>query len=123
MKIVTLKKLTLVTLLTVSLSSCMMMMPAHMSDMDHSNNASSDARIDKVCGKNVGEESNFTYEYWGTTYYFDTQQCLTVFKNNPEHFLPANHNDNHKNNWHTVAWIGGAVVMSAMMVAMMIAVF
>ncbi len=123
MKIVTCKKLTFIILLTVSLSSCMMMMPAHMSDMDHSNNASSDARIDKVCGKNVAPESSFTYEYWGTTYYFDTQQCLTVFKNNPEHFLPADHNKSHKNNWHTAAWIGGAVVMTAMMVAMMIAVF
>lgn len=123
MKIVTIKKMSIIALLSFSMSSCMMMMPAHMSDMDHSNNASPDARIDKVCGKTVGPESSFTYEYWGTTYYFDTQQCLTVFKNNPEHFLPANHNDSHKKNWHTAAWIGGAVVMSAMMIAMMIAVF
>jgi len=123
MKTVTFTKLTFIVLLTFSLSSCMMMMPAHMSDMDHSNNTSSDAGIDKVCGKSVVPESSFTYEYKGTNYYFDSEQCLTVFKNNPEHFLPANHNDSQHKNWHTAAWIGGAVVMSAMMIAMMIAVF
>lgn len=118
-------KLILITLLSFSFSSCMMMMPGHMSDSMHDshNNGSSDAKIDKVCGKSVGPESSFTYEYWGTTYYFDSQQCLTVFKNNPEHFLPANHYDSHKSDWHKAAWIGGAVVMSAMMIAMMIAVF
>ena len=123
MKIVTIKKMSIIALLSFSLSSCMMMMPAHMSDMDHNNNEGSDARIDKVCGKTVGPESSFTYQYLGTNYYFDSEQCLTVFKNNPEHFLPANHNDSHHKNWHTAAWIGGAVVMSAMMIAMMIAVF
>jgi len=123
MRTVIVKKLALIVLLTFSLSSCMMMMPAHMSDMGHSNNTSSDARIDKVCGKTVGPESTFTYEYSGTTYYFDTEQCLTVFKNNPDHFLQKSADDSHKKNMKTTMWIGGAIVMSAMMIAMMIIVF
>lgn len=120
-----LKKSILITLLAFSLTSCMMIMPGHMSGSMHDsqNNISPDARIDKVCGKTVGPESSFTYEYKGANYYFDSEQCLSVFKNNPEHFLPSNHNDSHQKNSHTAAWIGGAVVMSAMMVAMMIAVF
>lgn len=111
-------------LLTFSLSSCMMMMPGHMSgSMEHSNNASSDARIDKVCGKTVGPESSFTYEYKGTNYYFDSEQCLTVFKNNPDHFLQKSAEDAHAKNMKTTMWIGGAIVMTAMMVVMMISVF
>jgi YHS domain-containing protein len=123
MKKVTVMKLILITLLSFSLTSCMMMMPAHMSDMDHSNNASSDARIDKVCGKTVGPESSFTYEYKGTNYYFDSEQCLTVFKNNPDHFLQKSTDDAHAKNMKTTMWIGGAIVMTAMMVFMMISVF
>ena len=123
MKKVTIKKMSIIALLSFSLSSCMMMMPAHMSDMDHSNNTSSEARIDKVCGKTVGPESTFTYDYSGTTYYFDTEQCLTVFKNNPDHFLQKSPDDSHKKNMKTTMWIGGAIVMTAMMVVMMISIF
>jgi YHS domain-containing protein len=123
MKKITVMKLILITLLSFSLSSCMMMMPAHMSDMDQSNNASPDARIDKVCGKTVGPESSFTYEYKGTNYYFDSEQCLTVFKNNPDHFLQKSTDDAHAKNMKTTMWIGGAIVMTAMMVFMMISVF
>jgi len=125
MKKVTLMKLIFITLFSFSLSSCMMMMPGHMSDSMHDshNNGSSDAKIDKVCGKTVGPESSFTYEYEGTTYYFDTEQCLTVFKNNPDHFLQKSADDSHKKNMKTTMWIGGAIVMTAMMVVMMISVF
>jgi len=123
MKKVTVMKLILITLLSFSLSSCMMMMPGHMSgSMEHSNNASSDARTDKVCGKTVEPESSFTYEYKGTNYYFDSEQCLTVFKNNPEHFVQKSADVSHKN-MKTTMWIGSAIVMSAMMIAMMIIVF
>ncbi len=124
MSTVPLKKLTFIVLLTFSFSSCMMMMPAHMSDsMNHSDHASSAARIDKVCGNNVLPGSSFTYEYKGTNYYFDSEQCLTVFKNNPDHFLQKSAEDTHKKNMKTTMWIGGAIVMTAMMVSMMFIVF
>lgn len=118
------KKVILLSLLAISLSSCMMMMPDHMSSMhvDH-NNANPDITVDKVCGKNVGKDSSFTYEYVGTTYYFDTEQCLTVFKNNPDHFLQKSADSAHKKNMKTTMWIGGAIVMSAMMITMMIIAF
>ena len=117
-------KLILITLLSFSLSSCMMMMPGHMSDsMSLSDHSGYDAKIDKVCGKTIGAESSFTYEYVGTTYYFDSEQCLTVFKNNPDHFLQKSADDAHSKNMKTTMWIGGAIVMTAMMVFMMISVF
>jgi len=109
----------------VSTSSCMMMMPGHMSgSMPESNNhITSDVKIDKVCGKQVGKESPYTYEYQGTVYYFDTEQCLSVFKSNPEHFIKKADKDGHKKSWATVGWIGGAVVMTSMMLLMLGNVF
>jgi len=83
------------------------------------NQITANVKIDKVCGKQVGEESSYTYEYEGTVYYFDTEQCLSVFKSNPEHFIQKTDNDGHKKLWTTVGWIGGAVVMSAMMLLML----
>lgn len=125
MRTVIIKKMSIIALLTFSLSSCMMMMPVHMSDSMHDshNNESSDAKIDKVCGKTVGPESSFTYQYAETTYYFDTEQCLTVFKNNPDHFMQKSVDDSHKKNMKSTMWIGGAIVMTAMMVFMMISIF
>jgi YHS domain-containing protein len=104
----------------VSLSSCMMMMPGHMSDsMSEAHNHDSSVAKDPVCGKQVGKDSLFTYEYKVNTYYFDTEQCLSVFKNNPDHFLQKHDKSNHNNTWAKVGWLGGAVVMTTMMVLML----
>ena len=104
----------------ISLSSCMMMMPGHMSgSMPENNHITSDVKTDKVCGKQVGEESSYTYEYQGTVYYFDTEQCLSVFKSNPEHFMQKADKDSPKKSWTRVGWIGGAVVMTSMMLLML----
>lgn len=109
----------------VSLSSCMMMMPGHMSGSmpENNNHITSDVKIDKVCGKEVGNESSYTYEYQGSVYYFDTEQCLSVFKDNPEHFIQKADNQRHKKSWASVGWIGGAVVMTSMMLLMLGNVF
>lgn len=114
----------LVIAMGVSISSCMMM-PGHMSgSMNESHNHdSSDMKIDKVCGKQVGEESFFTYVYQGNTYYFDTEQCLSVFKSNPDHFIQKQNMDTPKKTMNTVGWIGGGVVMTALMILMMTKVF
>ena len=115
----------LVVAMDISFSSCMMMMADHLSGSmqeDH-NHVSPDVKIDQVCGKQVGEENSFSYEYQGNIYYFDTEQCLSVFKSNPDHFLQKHNKDFHKKVWIRVGWIGGAVVMTAMMVFMLTYIF
>jgi YHS domain-containing protein len=106
-------------------SSCMMMMPGHMSaSMHEDHNAnSSGAKIDPVCGKQVGEKEFLTYEYQKSTYYFDTEQCLSVFKSDPEHFLRKPEKETPHKRWAKVGWIGGSVVMVSMMVLMLTNVF
>jgi YHS domain-containing protein len=115
----------LVIVIGLSLSSCMMMMPGHMSAPmpETHNHDSSIVKNDPVCGKQVEEGSSFTYEYHGYTYYFDTEQCLSVFKSNPDHFMQKPMNDTHKKTWTKVGWIGGAVVMTTMMVIMLVRIF
>ncbi|MDP3913761.1 MAG: YHS domain-containing protein [Bacteroidota bacterium] len=115
----------LVIAMGVSFSSCMMMMPGHISGSMHKghNHDSSDMKIDKVCGKEVGGKNSLTYEYQENTYYFDTEQCLSVFKSNPDHFLQKQDKDTHKKTWAKAGWIGGAVVMTSMMVLMLANVF
>ena len=115
----------LIIVMGLSLSSCMMMMPGHMSDstpMAHNQDGSA-VKIDPVCGKQVGVGSFFTYEYQGNTYHFDTEQCLSVFKSNPEHFLQKHEKASHKKTWTTVGWIGGAIVMTTMMVFMVTRIY
>jgi len=97
-----------------------MMMPEHMSSSKHEghNLSGSEELIDPVCGNQVSKDSSFTFDYQGTIYYFDTEQCLAVFKSNPDHFLQKSSKENHHKTWKKVGMIGGAVVMSAMMVFM-----
>lgn len=110
----------LAIIISSTLSSCCMMMPEHMSSskQDGHKHNGSEVLIDPVCGNQVGKESSFNFDYQGTIYYFDTEQCLTVFKSNPDHFLQKSSNDGHHKTWKKVGMIGGAVVMSAMMVFM-----
>jgi P-type Cu+ transporter len=42
---------------------------------------------DPVCGMDVTPDSEFHYEYMGTTYYFCCQSCRDKFKSNPEKYL------------------------------------
>ena len=111
----------LVIVIGTSLSSCMMMMPGHMSGsmQEGHNHEQSIAKIDPVCGKQVGDGTSFTYEYQGNMYYFESEQCLSVFKSNPDHFMQKTDRVSHKKTWTTIGWIGGAVVMTSMMVLML----
>ena len=111
----------LVVVIGSSFSSCMMMMPGHMSgSMQEGHNLDqSVAKIDPVCGKQVGEGTVFTYEYQENIYYFESEQCLSVFKSNPDHFLQKTDKVSHKKTWATIGWVGGAVVMTSMMVLML----
>lgn len=115
----------LIIAIGVSFSSCMMMMPGHMSDsmQNGHHHDRSMAKIDQVCGKQVGDESTFTYEYQGNWYYFDTEQCLSVFKSNPDHFVQKQHKNTPKKTIATIGWIGGGVAMTALMILMMSSVF
>lgn len=111
----------LVLFIGFTFSSCMMMMPDHMSGSMHENHDHEHAgmKVDPVCGKQVGEISAFTYEYQGNIYYFDSEQCLSVFKNNPDHFLKESDKATHMKPWAKAGIIGGGVVMTAMMVLML----
>ena len=115
----------LVFTMGLSFSSCMMMMPGHMSGsvQEGHNHEQSVAKIDPVCGKQVGDGTSFIYEYQENVYYFDSEQCLSVFKSNPEHFMQKTDKVSHKKTWTTIGWIGGAVVMTSMMVLMLTNVF
>lgn len=115
----------LVFVLGTLFSSCMMMMPGHMSASMHEdhNSNSSDTKIDPVCGKQVGEKDSLTYEYQKNTYYFDNEQCLSVFKSNPDHFVQKQHKKTPKKTLNTIGWIGGGVAMTALMILMMSSVF
>lgn len=106
-------------------SSCMMMMPGHMSGSMHEdhNSNSSGTKIDLVCGKQVGEKDSLAYEYQKNTYYFDTEQCLSVFKSNPDHFVQKQHKKTPRTTLNTIGWIGGGVAMTALMILMMSSVF
>ena len=115
------KKLFFIILIAFSLSSCMMMMPGHMAGSMHEdhNIIGSNTEIDPVCGKPVDEAKAFSFEYQKNIYYFDTEQCLSVFKNNPDHFLKKSAIDPHKKTWARIGWIGGGVIMTTMMLLML----
>ncbi|MDO8927872.1 MAG: YHS domain-containing protein [Bacteroidota bacterium] len=117
--------LILVIAIGVSFSSCMMMMPGHMSGsmQNGHHHDSSITNIDQVCGKQVMAENSLTYEYQGNAYYFDSEQCLSVFKSNPDHFVQKHHKDTPNKTLTTVGWIGGGVAMTALMILMMSSVF
>lgn len=44
-------------------------------------------QIDPVCNMTVKKDTAFTYAYNGRTYYFDSKECLAVFKKNPGRFM------------------------------------
>ncbi|MDO9614857.1 MAG: YHS domain-containing protein, partial [Bacteroidota bacterium] len=71
----------------------------------------------------VMAENSLTYEYQGNAYYFDSEQCLSVFKSNPDHFVQKHHKDTPNKTLTTVGWIGGGVAMTALMILMMSSVF
>ena len=121
------KILTFILILFIgfTFSSCMMMMPHRMSGSMHENHDHdhSGMKVDPVCGKYVDETSSFTYEYKGNKYYFETEQCMSVFKNDPDHFIQKQDNDKRRKSWATAGMVGGAIAMTTMMVLMMVAVF
>lgn len=110
----------LMIIMVATFSSCMMM-PGHMAGamQGSHNHGFSTEKVDPVCGKQVGEANTFTYEYQGNIYNFDTEQCLSVFKNNPDHFLKESDKATHLKPWAKAGIIGGGIVMTAMMVLML----
>ena len=103
----------------------MMMMPGHTTGSMHENQNAigPNAKIDPVCGKQVEEANAFRYEYQRKIYFFDTEQCVSVFKNNPDHFLQNPVKDSHRKTWASVGWIGGGLIMTSMMILMLTNVF
>ena len=78
--------------------------------------------MDPVCGIVVGEQNTVNYTYKGNTYYFDSEECRTVFRKNPEKF--NNHQQRAKpiNGMYMGWWapITGIIMVAGMTVAMII---
>lgn len=53
--------------------------------------------IDPVCGIQAEPEPHLIKDYNGITYYFDSEECLSVFNKNPENFAKTQNrrNSNH----------------------------
>ncbi len=76
--------------------------------------------MDPVCGVVVNEQNAINYTYRGNIYYFDSEECRTVFRKNPEKF--SNHQQktglmNGMNmGWAPITGIVMAVGMTAAMI-------
>ncbi|MHA6280882.1 YHS domain-containing protein [Salinimicrobium sp. CAU 1759] len=78
--------------------------------------------MDPVCGIAVSEQSAINYKYMENTYYFDSEQCLTVFRKNPEKF--QNTQKRRSTNGMHMGWapISGIVMVLGMTAAMIIGI-
>ena len=50
-------------------------------------NASPESSTDLVCGMKVNQSEAYTYKYKDVGYFFDSKDCKTAFKMNPEKFI------------------------------------
>lgn len=78
--------------------------------------------IDPVCGIVVNEQSAIFYSYQGTFYYFDTEECLAVFKKNPNKFLDQPPGIREGNTTHMGWWlpVTGGIMVVGMTLAMIL---
>jgi YHS domain-containing protein len=79
--------------------------------------------VDPVCGIVVSEQSAINYNYMENTYYFDSEQCLTVFRKNPEKFQNTQQKRRSTNGMH-MGWapISGIVMVLGMTAAMIVGI-
>ncbi|WP_222430245.1 YHS domain-containing protein [Gillisia sp. Hel_I_86] len=77
---------------------------------------------DPVCGEFVKSGSALTYQYQGSVYYFDSEECLAVFTKNPEKFTKTSYKrgNNHMGFSKWGWWV--PVMIATMAVVMIIGV-
>jgi|25BtaG_2_1085352.scaffolds.fasta_scaffold01368_2 YHS domain-containing protein len=79
--------------------------------------------VDPVCGVVVREKSAINFKYMENTHYFDSEECLTVFRKNPEKFHKSQQKRRSTNWVHMgLAPVGGIVMVLGMTAAMIIGV-
>jgi YHS domain-containing protein len=82
-------------------------------------NSAPNSYTDPVCGVPLGPDAAIMQEYKGTTYYFDSEECLSVFNKNPKNFTKIRNrrNDTHMG-FSKIGW--WAPVMVATMAVVML---
>ena len=88
----------LVIILSLS-TSCMMMTPIHTTTSMHSNHHNHNhdgSYIDLVCGTEISINDAVKYNHQEKVYYFDTDECKTVFQKNPDRFIIDNNVNGNK---------------------------
>ena len=100
-------------------SSCMMLSPNHLTGTNASAEHFSNEAVDPVCGRSIkSDQSTLSYRYLNKNYYFDTEECLSDFKQTPDNYLQKNQQNHRNGNHNGVLWGLGAVFMVGMMVLM-----
>lgn len=122
-RMVKLGRFVLVLLFTVqTFSSCMVMMPGHLTQSGHSGFGKRDAvvHVDPVCGEKIDEHSGeISYLYNGQVYYFHSSACKDNFVESPEKYLHSDHHSHNHQNSNLLFGMGG-IAMSAMMLIMLL---
>jgi YHS domain-containing protein len=82
-------------------------------------NSATNPYTDPVCGVPLEPDVAIMQEYKGTTYYFDSEECLSVFNKNPKNFTKIRNrpNGNHMG-FSQIGW--WAPVMVATMAGVML---
>lgn len=102
-----------------SSTSCMMMAPMHTSNMMHNHHQNEGINNDLVCGTEININEAVSYNYSGNMYYFDSDECMSVFQKNPDRFIKEYRvNENKLSFRSALAITGGALFMLGMMVLM-----
>lgn len=103
------QKLVIATMILTLSSSCM--------SIRHANHSSSNEKVDPVCGQVVSGDS-LTTEFRGVAYYFDSEECRSVFLKDPERFVgKKSTSSNHFMHW---GILGGSVMAISMVVMMLL---
>ena len=92
--------------------------PGHLSNMHQTNN--SNKLVDPVCGNSMELRQNtISVQHLNNTYYFDSQECLEKFQNDPVNYTKQQHQQHGVSSQNRILWGLGAVAMLGMMALML----
>ncbi|NOZ48089.1 MAG: YHS domain-containing protein [Chlorobi bacterium] len=81
-------------------------------------NQNTSVLIDPVCHESVNSDSAKYFEYMGQLYPFESDECMYVFKKNPEQFIANKPIFRNRQMQTFVSFVGGSVFMLGMMALM-----